>query len=135
MWLQQLGTSIVAELRVFDPALALSAEQQGQAAHPRITTFRELFGHASPPLPLLELAKVYAKRHLQPEIQQLPRPIAGAMYCLCLLAALARHRASISSLSIEELISKVRQLRELAWVDAWTQGMIDELILDIERGG
>lgn len=128
LWSHQLQASLVAELRTVDPAWALLADEQCSQRKPPLTSFADLFSCEAPPLAVLDLVKRYAKHHLDPARSQVPREIAGGIYVLSMVIALAKSGASISTLSTEEIVGRARQLQKLRWIDEATRGWLDAML-------
>lgn len=92
-------------------------------------TFRELFTAERPPLPLLELVKVFSKMHGKVStadgVDGLPREVAAVIYLCAICAARFRFGQRITEMSDRSLGAR------LAWVES--QAWVDEQIADLLR--
>jgi hypothetical protein len=115
----QLGRPLLGALR----PLATNLQSLGLAAPSLdgrpLETFGDLFQHPSPPLPLLRLAKDFAKcADTTTTAGQVPADIATALYFLTIATAILRHRSCITTLNIMELEEGLEWTSRQPWLDA-----------------
>ncbi len=124
MWAHQLKARLISELRAVDPAWALLVDGFCTRHDPPIQTFGELFACPTPPRLVLDLTKRYAKHHLQTKTQ-LPIPIAGAVYVLSMLVALAKCGESVTSHSEDQVLAQAQELSRQEWIDERTRSWLE----------
>lgn len=82
-----------------------------------IETFGDLLLHPSPPLPLLEAAKHFAKAARARPEGPLPVPIAAVLYHAVILVARLRHQDRITSMPEAQIRDSIRWCLEQPWLD------------------
>jgi hypothetical protein len=92
------------------------------------SSYRDLFQHPHPPLPLLRLTKDFAKENYWQAGSLLPREIALALYCCSIFAAQSRLGQNISSLSDSALLSARNWLVAQEFVDESTKDLARDSI-------
>lgn len=128
LWRFQLRSPLLSELRVVDPSWSLVIETLCSRRDPPISTFGELFDSDSPPVAALDLVKQYAKHHLQEGRHELPKSIAGAVYLMSLLCAIAKCGENISSTDEAKIREQSRQMLALEWIDGDTKAKIQAML-------
>jgi hypothetical protein len=128
----QLRTSLLVALRPVAANMKYlgiaSASLDGQP----LETFGDLLQHASPPLPLLRLAKDFAKCADKATIDRLPTEIAAALYFLVIAAAILRHGSLITTLQAIDLEEGLRWTARLPWLDTLIRQLAARALSSIE---
>jgi hypothetical protein len=86
-------------------------------------SFRELFHHAKPPLPLLRQTHQFAKRNLESAVSLLPSEISAVLYYASIVVALDRCGERISSLDEESLRTAIAWVLARDWADEETKSV------------
>jgi hypothetical protein len=119
-----LATSLLMALKPRGTQLSsiglLASSFQGRP----LETFNDLLTHPSPPIPLLRMAKEFAKRADKTTVDPLPSEIALSLYFLVLAAALLRHQSSISTLTPCELHQGFAWTHDRPWLDQANKHLI-----------
>lgn len=84
-------------------------------------SFRELFHHPSPPLPLLRLTKDFAKKNWDHPESALPRDVTLVLYYMSIVAAFVRHGECITKLDNEALRTGILWVIDQPWADESTK--------------
>ena len=115
---------------IFDLGSVLGNQIDGALELERreIRNFGDLLRHPKPPLPLLRLAKDFAKASDHGNEALLPSEIATVLYFACLAAARVRLRIQISELDDEALLKGIRWCASQQWLDSDTRTLFDETI-------
>jgi hypothetical protein len=106
------------------------AEAQGLL----LSSFSDLFNHATPPLQLLQLVKDFAKANMDHPESGLPREIATALYYTSIAAALLRLDKRISQLPDADLQRGLRWAQEQRWLDEKTKGLVAAALKKLSGG-
>ena len=130
----QMAAPALVDLAGFDPATAERLKTLTSAQNLLLTSFRDLFLHAVPPVELLELTKDFAKANMDQAESALPNDVAAALYYISIASALARLDRRISRLNDAELRKGFSWARERAWVDEKTRQLLGEAMQKISSG-
>jgi hypothetical protein len=121
----QMSAPMLMDLGSFDPRTAEQLKTIAAAQGLLLSSFADLFNHAAPPLPLLQMVKDFAKANMDHPESGLPREIATALYYSSIAAALLRLDARISQLPDADLQRGLRKVHEQKWLDAQTKALLD----------
>ena len=93
----------------------------------------DLLNHTNPPLPLLCLAKDYAKS-ADTGPNPLPNAVAAAIYLSAIAAAIVRHEQRISSMSDSDLEAGLQWVAEQAWAGPLLHQLAKDALAVLNRG-
>jgi hypothetical protein len=124
----QMSAPVLVDLGSFDPRTATQLKTLAEAQGLLLSSFADLFNHATPPLPLLQLVKDFAKANMDHPESGLPREIATALYYISIAAALLRLDKRISQLPDADLQRGLRWAQEQRWLDEKTKALIAEAL-------
>lgn len=97
-----------------------------------LRSFADLFGHAHPPLKLLELTKQFAKAHMSDPQSPLPQDVARVLYILSILTARRKCQAVITTQDDASIRAHARDILGQAWLDEATRAMLQEGLTALE---
>ena len=120
----QMSAPVLVDLGSFDPRTAAQLKALTEAQGLLLSSFADLFNHPTPPLPLLQLVKDFAKANMDQPESGLPREIATALYYLSIAAALLRLDKRISQLPDADLQRGLHWVQEQRWLDDATKGLV-----------
>jgi hypothetical protein len=124
----QMSAPVLVDLGSFDPRTATQLKTLAEAQGLLLSSFADLFNHATPPLQLLQLVKDFAKANMDHPESGLPREIATALYYTSIAAALLRLDKRISQLPDAELQRGFKWVQEQKWLDEKTKGLVAEVL-------
>jgi hypothetical protein len=124
----QMSAPVLVDLGSFDPRTATQLKTLAEAQGLLLSSFADLFNHATPPLQLLQLVKDFAKANMDHPESGLPREIATALYYTSIAAALLRLDKRISQLPDAELQRGFKWVQEQKWLDDKTKGLVAEVL-------
>jgi len=118
---------------------SMGAELKKELQRGRITdppgSLGELFRQEKPPVPVLELAKRFAKRCRTDPESPMPHGIALLLYYACIVAALTRHSLSISDLADDSLKRGLKWGCAQSWVDPSIRALLEEGLAHLDKKG
>jgi hypothetical protein len=109
----QLDAPIDLDLK----AAGLSSSQMPSST-PAIRTFRDLFNHPQPVLPLIEMVKQFAKQSIDSASGVLPIDIARILYYGAIFLARVHHKRRITSLDETGIRAGAEWALQQKWLDA-----------------
>lgn len=124
IWRHQLNADLEFDLGGLSETSAAQLASLATSADSHARTFGDVLFHPTPPLPLLELVKEFAKAHSTHPQSLLPREIAMALYCAAIAAALVRWNRRITSLPDDTLRAGLRQLSRFPWLEENTRALV-----------
>ena len=131
----QMSAPMLMDLGSFDPRTANQLKTLASAQGLLLSSFSDLFNHPSPPLPLLQLVKDFAKANMDHPESGLPREIATAVYYLSIAAALLRLNEQISQLPNADLLRGLRWTLEQKWLDEKTRALLNGAVEKLSAAG
>jgi hypothetical protein len=96
---------------------------------PPLTTFGDLLAHPSPTLPLLQLAKDFAKTADNRLEGPLPSPVAVALYYAIIAAALVTHGVKITEIDNAALQNGLEWLQKQHWITSGTRQLAGRALI------
>lgn len=124
MFRHQMSAPMLMDLGSFDPRTATQLKTLSSAQGLLLSSFADLFNHASPPVQLLQLVKDFAKANLDHPESGLPREIASTLYYASIAAALVHLDQRISKLPDAELKRGMNWTAEQGWLDEKTKALL-----------
>ena len=131
----QMSAPMLMDLGSFDPRTAEQLKTLAAAQGLLLSSFADLFNHSTPPLPLLQMVKDFAKANMDHPESGLPREIATTLYYSSIAAALLRLDARISQLPDADLQRGLRKVQEQKWLDVPTKALLDGALKKLSREG
>ncbi|MBT3295413.1 MAG: hypothetical protein HN383_09095 [Verrucomicrobia bacterium] len=112
----QWSAPLALDLGGLDDAFASRVEMLASSKHLLLRSFGDLLTHDRPPLPLLKLAKEFAKRCLNSPHSVIPHDVARVLYFASIAAALSGCQRRISTLDDERLAAGLRWAMAREWL-------------------
>ena len=130
----QLRSPLLPDLRPSaDRIQSLGLAGRSNAGVP-LKTFGDLLAHPAPPLPLLQLAKDFAKTADQRADHPLRAEVASALYELTIAAAILRHRTKMTTMAPADLKKGLEWTQQQPWIGIPFRQMAADALALLRQG-